>query len=345
MDSNPNNFLSLNPHFVKSALAGYSPKDFMSLVREYGISFHEKHRGQLFCSDSAKLIVQMLMDECHKAGVIIKNPLSVLNIYSEAQQWVIDTEEGQFESTNLVMATGGLPVPGIGATDYALTIAKQFGLEVVAPRPALVPLSFTSQIFSSLDDLSGVSLPVTIAAGQKKQRYGRGIFNEDLLITHRGLSGPGVLQASSYWQEGEFLEISWVDSKAWSELSNQIENRTKSADKFLNQLMPTKLAKEFVEQVNLTQKKWAEVSNKDKQQLTDLLCRWAVKPAGTLGWNKAEVMLGGVDTKMLDSKTMMSKQHLGLFFIGECVDVTGHLGGHNFQWAWSSAYACANSLL
>ena len=208
-----------------------------------------------------------------------------------------------------------------------------------------MPLSFTSGIFSSMDDLAGLSLPVKIAAGQKKQRYGRGSFDEDLLITHKGLSGPAVLQASSFWQEGEPLEVEWINEGQWQALSEAPESRTKPAEVLLAQLMPTKLAKEFVSQVNLTGRKWAEISNKDKQQLIDLLCHWAVKPAGTLGWNKAEVMLGGVDTQALDGKSLMAKNHPGLFFIGECVDVTGHLGGHNFQWAWSSGFACANALL
>lgn len=345
VDSSPINFLSLNSHFVKSALARYSPKNFIELVRSHGIAFHEKHRGQLFCTESAKQIVEMLYAECKQGGVEIKNPLKVMSINSAADRWLVGTEMGEFTAANLVMATGGLPVPAIGASDFALDIAKQFELNVVSTRPALVPLSFTSGIFSSMEDLAGLSLPVRIAAGQKKLRYGRGSFEEDLLITHKGLSGPAVLQASSYWQEGEHLELEWVDENQWEIIVDAPESRLKTADALLGQLIPNKLAKEFVNQVGLSGRKWAEISNKDKQKLSDLLCRWAVKPAGTLGWNKAEVMLGGVDTKELDSKTLMSKKHNGLFFIGECVDVTGHLGGHNFQWAWSSAFACANSLV
>lgn len=345
IDSSPSNFLSLNPHFVKSALARYSPKDFIDLVRSHGIAFHEKHRGQLFCTDSAKQIVELLHAQCSQGNVEIKNPLKVLSISKGADKWVVATESGEFVSANLTMATGGLPVPAIGASDFSLNIAKQFDLNVVPIRPALVPLSFTSGIFSSMDDLAGLSLPVKIAAGQKKHRYGRGVFDEDLLITHKGLSGPAVLQASSYWQEGEPLELEWVDEGRWQTITEDPESRTKVAEVLLAQVMPNKLAKEFISQAGLTGRKWAEISNKDKQKLNDLLCRWAVKPAGTLGWNKAEVMLGGVDTQSLDSKTMMSKNHQGLFFIGECVDVTGHLGGHNFQWAWSSAFACANSLI
>ena len=345
LDSSPSNFLSLNPHFVKSALARYSPKDFIELVKSHGIAFHEKHRGQLFCSESAKQIVELLHVQCGQGNVEIKKPVKVMSVSSVAEQWLIGSELGEFSATNLVMATGGLPVPAIGASDFSLNIAKQFDLNVAPIRPALVPLSFTSGIFSSMEDLAGLSLPVRIVAGQKKARYGRGSFEEDLLITHKGLSGPAVLQASSYWQEGEPIELEWVDEDRWVELVDLPESRGKTPEVLLGQLIPNKLAKEFVNQIGLTGRKWAEISNKDKQKLTDLLCRWAVKPAGTLGWNKAEVMLGGVDTQSLDSKTLMSKKHKGLFFIGECVDVTGHLGGHNFQWAWSSAFACANSLL
>lgn len=345
LESSPSNFLSLNPHFVKSALARYSPKDFIELVKSHGIAFHEKHRGQLFCTESAKQIVELLHVQCAKGNVEIKNPVKVMSVSSIAEQWLIGTELGEVATTNLVMATGGLPVPAIGASDFSLNIAKQFDLNIVPIRPALVPLSFTSGIFSSMDDLAGLSLPVRIAAGQKKLRYGRGSFDEDLLITHKGLSGPAVLQASSYWQEGEPIELEWVDEVKWGELVDSPESRLKTPEVLLGQIMPNKLAKEFVQQIGLTGRKWAEISNKDKQKLTNLICRWVVKPAGTLGWNKAEVMLGGVDTQSLDSKTLMSKKHKGLFFIGECVDVTGHLGGHNFQWAWSSAFACANSLL
>lgn len=344
-DTGPNNFLSLNPHFVKSALARYTAHDFIKLVERYGIAYHEKHKGQLFCDESAKQIVQMLMDECSKGDVLIRHPVTVGAIDRVDSNWVVTTNQGNFTARNVIMATGGLPVPAIGASDYALKIAEQFGLTVVPVRPALVPLSFTSGIFSAMDEFAGQSLPVHIAAGKNKVRYGRGVFEEDLLITHKGLSGPAVLQASSYWQEGEFLEVSWINENVWLDISENEQNRLKTVDALLGELMPTKLAKEFASQLQLLGKKWAEVSNKDKQHIIDFLCKWAVKPAGTLGWNKAEVMLGGVDTRELDGKTMMSKKHPGLFFIGECVDVTGHLGGHNFQWAWSSAYVCANSLL
>ena len=348
--SSPAHFLSLNPHFVKSALARYPSKEFIKLVAAHGIGYHEKHQGQLFCDDSAKQIVQMLLSECAKGKVTIRHPVVVQSITQEADQWLVNIDGGQIKTKSVVMATGGLPVPAIGASAYSLDIAKQFGLSVVHPRPALVPLSFTAESFGGLSELAGLSVPVRIFSGIKGQRYGACQFDEDLLLTHKGLSGPAVLQASSYWVEGEAINIDWLGAGNVSksvncdELFNQEENRLKNAETILTAVMPQRLAKAFAEQSGLQGRKWAEVSKKDRQALKDLLTRWSVKPAGTLGWKKAEVMLGGVDTKELDSQTMMSRKHSGLYFIGECVDVTGHLGGHNFQWAWASGYACAQSL-
>ena len=342
--SSPANFLSENPNFVKSAFSKYKPQDFINLIKSYNIAFHEKHKGQLFCDVSAKQIVDMLFSECEKGRVVIKNPIQVEQISQEDHIWTLKTSSGIETARAVVMATGGLPVPAIGATDYALNIARQFNLPVTNIRPALVPLSFTSDEFSYLSELSGLSVPVKISAGQKGQRYGVCHFDEDLLLTHKGLSGPAVLQASSYWQEGEAITINWLNDVDCDELFNDDANRLKLTENILAIVFPQRLAKSFAEQSNLLGRKWAEVGKKDRQALKELLTRWAVKPAGTLGWKKAEVMLGGVDTKALDSQTMMSKSHQGLYFIGECVDVTGHLGGHNFQWAWASAYACANSL-
>lgn len=350
LHSSPANFLSLNPHFVKSALARYSAKEFIKLVQSYRIAYHEKHQGQLFCDDSAKQIIEMLLSECAKGQVDIRHPVMVQSISQEAGIWSVKTNAGAEHARSVVMATGGLPVPAIGATAYSLDIAKQFGLKVVDPRPALVPLSFTSGEFDHLMALSGLSLPVRIAAGSKGNRYGACRFNEDLLLTHKGLSGPAVLQASSYWTEGEAIHIDWLGAVeangrfSCDELFNHEDNRLKLTENILASVMPLRLAKSFAEQKNLLGKKWAEVSKKDRQALKELITNWSVKPAGTLGWKKAEVMLGGVDTKELDGQTMMSRKHPGLFFIGECVDVTGHLGGHNFQWAWASGFACAHSL-
>ncbi len=348
--SSPANFLSLNPHFVKSALAKYPSKEFIKLVTAHGIHYHEKHQGQLFCDDSAKQIIEMLFTECATGKVVIRNPVAVAAVTKEGEHWLIHTSESVEKTHSVVMATGGLPVPAIGATAYSLDIAKQFGLDVVDPRPALVPLSFTAETFGNLNELAGLSVPVRIASGSKGYRYGACRFNEDVLLTHKGLSGPAVLQASSYWLEGEPIHIDWLGAIErpggfnCDTLFNNEDNRLKLTETILASVLPQRLAKAFAEQRNLLGRKWAEVSKKDRQALKELITNWAVKPAGTLGWKKAEVMLGGVDTKDLDGQTMMSRQHPGLYFIGECVDVTGHLGGHNFQWAWASGHACAQAL-
>ena len=350
LHSSPANFLSLNQHFVKSALARYPSMEFIKLVTAHGINYHEKHQGQLFCDDSAKQIIEMLFSECAKGKVTIRNPVTVQSIEQDGEQWTVHTDAGIEKSKAVVMATGGLPVPAIGATAYSLDIAKQFGLNVIDPRPALVPLSFTADNFGDLSELAGLSVPVRIASGSKGHRYGACRFNEDLLLTHKGLSGPAVLQASSYWEEGEPIHIDWLGALErpggfnCDELFNNEENRLKLTETILASVMPQRLAKAFADQRGLTGRKWAEVSKKDRQALKELITNWSVKPAGTLGWKKAEVMLGGVDTKELDGQSMMSRKHPGLFFIGECVDVTGHLGGHNFQWAWASGFACAQAL-
>ena len=338
------NFLSDNPHFVKSAFSKYKPQDFIRLVQSYNIDFHEKHKGQLFCDVSAKQIVEMLFSECQKGSVVIRHPVVIEAIQQHQQGWEITTDAGVEQTKSVIIATGGLPVPAIGATDFSLDIAKQFKLPVTAVRPGLVPLSFTSDEFGSFSELSGLSVPVKISAGQKNLRYGICHFDEDVLLTHKGLSGPAVLQASSYWQEGEAITINWLNEIDCDQLFEDDANRLKLTETILATVLPQRLAKAFAEQKNLLGRKWAEVGKKDRQALKETLTRWTVKPAGTLGWKKAEVMLGGVDTKALDSQTMMSKSHPGLYFIGECVDVTGHLGGHNFQWAWSSAYVCAQAL-
>jgi predicted Rossmann fold flavoprotein len=335
---------------MKSALARYPASEFIKLVTAHKINYHEKHQGQLFCDDSAKQIIEMLFAECAKGKVVIRHPVSVKSITRDDQTWSIQTNAGVEKSRAVVMATGGLPVPAIGASAYSLDIAKQFGLNIIDPRPALVPLSFTADTFGNLNELAGLSVPVRITSGSKGHRYGACKFTEDLLLTHKGLSGPAVLQASSYWEEGEPIHIDWLGAIErpggfnCDELFNHEENRLRLTETILASVLPQRLAKAFAEQKGLMGRKWAEVSKKDRQALKELITNWSVKPAGTLGWKKAEVMLGGVDTKELDSQTMMSRKHPGLFFIGECVDVTGHLGGHNFQWAWASGFACAQAL-
>lgn len=343
-DSQHQNFLSLNPQFCRSALSRYGPQDFIDLVRRYKIGFHEKHRGQLFCNDASTQITEMLLSECGRGGVRIAHPVSVVQIRQSGPQWMIETSQGPQHAHQLILATGGLPVPAIGATGFALDFARDLGIAVVEPRPALVPLSFTSEVFFGGGDLSGVSLPVRIWAGQTDHRYGRGEFSEDLLITHKGLSGPAVLQASSYWHEGEPIGIDWTNG---GDLSQALDERVigaKTVEYVLAQLLPERLAVALAEHLGLTKRKWAELPKKERQRVTQELTQWQVKPAATLGWKKAEVMLGGVDTRELDSKTMATKKFPNLYFIGECVDVTGHLGGHNFQWAWASGYAAARSI-
>ncbi len=342
LNSAPEHFLSLNPHFVKSPLARYSSKDFIQLVREYRIPFHEKHRGQLFCDDSAKAIIQMLLAECQKGGVTIRHPVSVTQICEAQSNWSVETTDGIKQATHLIIATGGLPVPAIGASDFGLQIAKQFAIPIAPVRPALVPLSFTSNDFQEFASLAGVSLEASVQAGQRQRGYGSHCFDEDLLITHKGLSGPAILQVSSYWHEGEAIQINWLGKTDFDTLFSDAD--LKSVVAILAEVLPLRIAQLLAEQLNLTKRNWAEVSKKDREALRSHLTRAQMKPAGTLGWKKAEVMLGGVDTKALDGKTMMAKQHKNLYFIGECVDVTGHLGGHNFQWAWSSAYVCAKAL-
>ncbi len=343
-DSQHQNFLSLNPHFCRSALSRYSPQDFIDLVRRHKIAFHEKHRGQLFCNDASTQIIEMLLAECGRGGVQIAYPVSVVQIRQSGSQWAIETSQGLQHADQLILATGGLPVPAIGATGFALDFARSLGIAVVEPRPALVPLSFTSEVFFSSGDLSGVSLPVRIWAGKADHRYGRGEFSEDLLVTHKGLSGPAVLQASSYWQEGEPIGVDWTNGLDLAQALDERVVGAKTVEVVLGQFLPERLALALTEHLGLTKRKWAELPKKERQRVSQELTDWQVKPAATLGWKKAEVMLGGVDTRELDSKTMAAKKFPNLYFIGECVDVTGHLGGHNFQWAWASGYAAAQAI-
>jgi len=343
-DTRIENMLSLNPHFAKSALSRYTPKNFIDLVKSHRIGFHEKHRGQLFCNDSATQIVRMLLAECEKGAVQLCHPVVIEGVHREGSFWRVQTSVASFASRAVVVATGGLPVPAMGATAFGLELAKSFSLSVTPVRPGLVPLSLTSDDTAFLDALAGVSLPVRIGSGARGERYGRGEFDEDLLVTHKGLSGPAILQASSYWVEGEELEVNWLGHHDPASLLSERELGARSVEQALALALPERLAQGFAQKLGLAGRRWAELGRADRQRVQHVLVAWRVKPAGTLGWKKAEVMVGGVDTDELESKTMMAKRQPGLYFIGECVDVTGHLGGHNFQWAWASAYACASSL-
>ncbi|HQT80630.1 MAG: aminoacetone oxidase family FAD-binding enzyme [Ferrovum sp. 37-45-19] len=340
--SSAQHFLSSNPHFVKSALSRYRPSDFEDWLTQAGIAYHEKHRGQLFCDHSAQDIIDLLLQQCLNHSVALRFPVSVENCQFIKDQWHIKTTQGSVKSHALVWATGGLPVPKIGASDRALRFAQQWGQEVVTPRPALVPLSLTDQSESSFTQLSGLSVPVSIAAGRPEEHYGVARFNEDLLFTHRGLSGPAVLQASSYWRENELLEVSFLEEHHWQEMMESAGG--KWVENVLAQYLPQRLAKHLTSLCQLEQRRFAELTRTERSSLKELLLHMIFHPKATLGWNKAEVMLGGVNTHQMDSKTMASTVIPQCYFIGECVDVTGHLGGHNFQWAWSSAYACAQSL-
>ncbi|MCJ0762490.1 NAD(P)/FAD-dependent oxidoreductase [Variovorax terrae] len=342
-------FLGENPHFCRSALSRYTPQDFIALVQRHGIPFHEKHKGQLFADRSADDLIQMLLRECEAGGVVRWQPCSVKNIRFSAQgpggavigSYEIDSSEGVVTASSVVIATGGLSIPKIGATDFGYRIACQFGLRLVEPRPALVPLTFDGAAWAPYAQLAGLALPVQIETGAKKAR---GAFHEDLLFTHRGLSGPAVLQISSYWRDGQPIRLNLApDADLPATLARAKASSRKLIANELAALVPGRLADAWVQQDAAWQRPVNEASDKALGGLAERLARWKLTPTGTEGYKKAEVTAGGVDTRDLSSQTMESKQP-GLYFIGEVVDVTGWLGGYNFQWAWASGYACAQAL-
>ncbi len=335
-------FLSANPHFCRSALSRYTPTDFIGLVQRHGIAFHEKHKGQLFCDHSADDLIQMLLRECDAGGVQRWQPCGVKAVRQGGDGvYELDTDRGPVRGRAVVIATGGLSIPKIGASDFGYRIASQFGLRLVAQRPGLVPLTFDGDGWAPYAGLAGLALPVRIETGEKK---GRMAFLEDLLFTHRGLSGPAVLQISSYWQEGTPIRLNLAPE---TELPAALARAKASSRKLLGNelasLVPSRLAEAWVQQDADWQRPVAEASDKALARLAERLSRWELTPTGTEGYRKAEVTLGGVDTRDLSSQTLESKQP-GLYFIGEVVDVTGWLGGYNFQWAWASAHACAQAL-
>ncbi|MFT5933369.1 MAG: putative Rossmann fold flavoprotein [Hydrogenophaga sp.] len=335
-------FLGDNPNFCRSALSRYTPQDFIALVSRHGIAFHEKHKGQLFCDRSADDLIQMLLAECAAGGVQRWQPCGVKAVRVAGDGgYEIDTERGTVRSTRVVVATGGLSIPKIGATDFGYRLARQFGLRLVEPRPGLVPLTFDGEAWAPYADLSGLALPVQISTGDKKQRAA---FSEDLLFTHRGLSGPAVLQISSYWREGTPIRVNLApESNLTDALAHAKARSRKLIANELASLVPSRLADAWAAQDADWQRPISEASDKALARLADRLSRWELNPTGSEGHRKAEVTLGGVDTRDLSSQTMESKQP-GLYFIGEVVDVTGWLGGYNFQWAWASAHACAMGL-
>ena len=334
-------YLSQNPHFCRSALSRYTPQDFVELVQKHGLAFHEKHKGQLFLDHSAEDLIRMLLAECDAGGVTRWQPCGVQAVRHSEGIYELDTDRGMVHTRALVVATGGLSIPKIGASGWGYKLAQQFGLRLVERRPGLVPLTFDGAAWVPYAQLAGLALPVSIETGEKKQRMQ---FDEDLLFTHRGLSGPAVLQISSYWQAGQPIRLNLAPE---TDVSTRLQDAKQRSKKLLvnelTQLVPSRLAEAWVSQDPALQRTCAEVPDKALNKLAQALSSWSLTPTGTEGYQKAEVTLGGVDTRDLSSQTMESKQP-GLYFIGEVVDVTGWLGGYNFQWAWASAYACAQAL-
>ena len=343
------NFLSNNPNFCRSALSRYKPGDFTALMQRHGIAFHEKHKGQLFCDRSAEDLISMLLAECDAGQVTRWQPCKVISVaisgVSPHLTYIVcydyNISQGLVTTNSLVIATGGLSIPKIGATDFGYRIARQFGLAVVEPRPALVPLTFDAAKWSAFAPLAGLSLPVVIETGSKKEKA---TFAEDLLFTHRGLSGPAVLQISSFWAERTPIRLNLAPA---TDVPGQLSQAKLTSRKLvaneLATMVPARLADAWVAQDAAWQRPVNQATDKALASLAERLTRWDITPTGTEGYKKAEVTAGGVDTRELSSQTMESKQP-GLYFIGEVVDVTGWLGGYNFQWAWASAFACAHGL-
>ena len=340
-------FLSENAHFCRSALSRYTPQDFIVLVREHRIGFHEKHKGQLFCDRSAEDIITLLLALCEAAHVERWQPCAVGAVEHSLGRYRLQTERGPGEAAQLVIATGGLSIPKIGATDWGYRVARQFDLRLVEPRPALVPLVFEGSPWTPYSGLAGLALPVRISTPVAGKR-GRQLFDEDLLFTHRGLSGPAVLQISSYWLPGAPIAIhlapAWDKAEALQAqlLASKARSR-KLVSNELSTLLPARLAEAWAAADSRLQQAICDVPDKALAALAQALTHWELQPSGTEGYRKAEVTAGGVDTRDLSSQTLESRQ-AGLYFIGEVVDVTGWLGGYNFQWAWASAHACAQAL-
>jgi predicted flavoprotein YhiN len=374
-DVSPANFLSENPHFCRSALSRYTPRDFIALMDKHGISHHEKHKGQLFCDHSAQDLIDMLLKECDAGGVQRWQPCQVQSIRSISAEtaskasnldnltdlehendssrrinclssYEINSDKGMIQTSNIVIATGGLSIPKIGATDFGYRVAKQFNLRLVEQRPALVPLTFDGDAWLPYANLAGLALPVVIETGTKKSKSNeKAAFSEDLLFTHKGLSGPAVLQISSFWRENTPIRLNLAPNIDVLALLQQSKARShKLVTNELANLVPSRLADAWTSSDPTLQRPMSDVPDKALAQLAQRLSNWELTPTGTEGYKKAEVTLGGVDTRDVSSQTMESKQP-GLYFIGEVLDVTGWLGGYNFQWAWASTFACAQGLV
>lgn len=329
----PANYLSANPHYCKSALARYTPAHFIDLVERHGIAYHEKELGQLFCDVSSKLIVKMLLDECAAAQVQVETSCSIDGVQHGDGGFRIKTSHGSFAAPSLVVASGGLSIPSMGATGFGYELARQFGHTVLPTRAGLVPLTLTGKHQQRLQDLSGVALPV-------EARCGRQSFRNFMLLTHRGVSGPSILQISSYWQPGDDLRLDLLpgqDALAWL-LEQQGQRPAAELKTVLSDALPRRFAQRLCE-IWLPNRPMKQYNEPQLREIADTLGNWPLVASGTEGYRTAEVTLGGVDTDELSSSTMMSRHLPGLYFIGEVVDVTGWLGGYNFQWAWASGHA------
>ena len=338
LETEPKRFLSRNPHFAKSALARYTPWDFCSLMAEHGLTWHEKTLGQLFCDQKSGAVIEMLLNELETAGGTLSLSTEIDSVVTDSPGFITRTSEGSIRATSLVIATGGLSIPKMGATAFAYDMADQFGHDIVTPRPALVPMTFTDDHHEAFSALSGVSLPV-----EARTETGPS-FVENLLFTHRGLSGPSILQISSYWQQGDAIRINLIPGMAaldWLKTAKS-ETPKRPLGPGLTDLFPARVVDYFCTRLGgADTTRLAELSNRRLDEIAQSLNSWSLKPAGTEGWRTAEVTAGGVATDALSSRTMESQIQPGLFIIGECVDVSGWLGGYNIQRAWESAEAAA----
>jgi len=330
--THPSKFISKNPRFIISALSQYTQNDFIKLIKKHNIQFHEKKLGQLFCDESAQQIIDMLLLECQMVNVILKKNTIITSVDRRDNQYVVTVNTDKYICSSLIIATGGLSIPKIGASKFGYEIAKKFNLNIIEPLPALVPLTFSEKILSMCKELSGLSLEALIS-------FNKYFFEEGMLFTHRGLSGPSILQISSYWRLGSDIKI---NLKPKLDVFKFLVNKKSSNPKqdiaiIISEILPKRLAYMICKE-NSAVGNICELSNKLLKQLSYYINSWIITPTGSEGYRTAEVTLGGVDTDEISSKTMMSIKNPGLFFIGEVVDVTGHLGGYNFQWAWSSGF-------
>lgn len=339
LDVTPQHYLSQNRHFVKSALARYTNWDFIGLVAQYGIAYHEKELGQLFCDEGAQQIVRMLQIECEKGKVDIQLRQAPISVEKITKGFEIQTACETYQTENLVIATGGLSMPALGTSPFGYNIAEQFGIPVIAPRASLVPFTW-KESDKPFTALSGITLPVTVSNENIS-------FSNQMLFTHRGLSGPAILQISNYWQRGEAVKIDLLPTNSiWDILQELRQSSPKLQLKtVLSRYLPKKLVELWFEQNLLKDEVIAQLSKNAIQQLEQFIHHWQFIPNGTEGYRTAEVTMGGIDTDHISSKTMEAKAVSGLYFIGEVLDVTGWLGGYNFQWAWSSAFACAEGII